>query len=82
MERSNLNWRVRSAHLAGKSLTCAKCIRWFKAKFAICVAFYNIIRPHKTLSRGEYREFRPKTPAMVADITFHVWTIKDIIGIK
>ena len=82
VERSNLNWRVWDAHLARKALTFAKRICWLKAKFAICVAFYNFIRPHETLSRGEDRRFRPKTPAMAAGITSHVWTIKDLIGYK
>ena len=72
VERSNLNWRLWDAHLVRKSLTFAKCIRWLKAKFAICVAFYNSIRSHETLSRGEDRKFRPKTPAMAAGITSHI----------
>lgn len=54
----------------------AKSFRWLKAKFAICVAFYNFIRPHETLSRGKDRIFRPKTPAMAAGITTHQWSIK------
>ncbi|HDH05472.1 MAG TPA: hypothetical protein ENH01_07150 [Nitrospirae bacterium] len=40
------------------------------------------IRPHETLSRGEDRIFRPKTPAMVAGITNHPWTINELLGYK
>ena len=82
VERSNLNWRLWDAHLIRKSLTFAKSIRWLRAKFAICVAFYNFIRPHETLSRGNDRKFRPKTPSMAAGITYHIWTIKELIGYK
>jgi len=80
VERSNLNWRMWDAHLTRKSLMFAKSIRWLKAKFAICVGFYNLIRPHETLSRGDDRVFRPKTPAMAAEITDQRWTIKELLA--
>jgi IS1 family transposase len=51
VERSNLNWRMWDAYLTRKSLMFAKSFRWLKSKFAICVGFYNFIRPHETLSR-------------------------------
>ena len=82
VERSNLNWRLWDAHLIRKSLTFAKSVRWLRAKFAICVAFYNFLRPHETLSRGKDRKFRPKTPAMAAGITYHIWTTKELVGYK
>jgi MFS superfamily sulfate permease-like transporter len=80
VERSNLNWRIWDAHLTRKSIMFAKSFRWLKAKFAICVGFYNFIRPHETLSRGEDRVFRAKTPAMAAGITDHQWTIKELLA--
>jgi len=80
VERSNLNWRTWDAHLTRKSLTFAKSLRWLKAKFAICVGFYNFIRPHETLSRGNDRVFRAKTPSMTAGITDHLWTIKELLA--
>lgn len=79
VERSNLNWRMWDAHLTRKSLMFAKSLRWLKAKFAICVGFYNFIRPHETLSRGADSIFRPRTPAMAAGITDHQWTIKSLL---
>ncbi len=82
VERSNLNWRLWDAHLTRKCLTFAKAIRWLKAKFSICVAFYNFIRPHETLSRAEDRTFKPKTPAMAANITNQLWSINDLLGHK
>jgi hypothetical protein len=82
VERSNLNWRLWDAHLTRKTLNFAKSFRWLKAKFSICVAFYNFIRPHETLSRGEDKVFRPKTPAMAADITTHLWSIKELLNTR
>ena len=82
VERSNLNWRLWDAHLTRKSLTFPKAIEWLKAKFSICVAFYNFIRPHETLSRAADRTFKPKTPAMAAKITNQLWSTKDLLGYK
>lgn len=80
VERSNLDWRLWDAHLAHKAPTVARSMRWLKAKFAICVACYNLIRPHETLSRGEDRVFRPKTPAMAASVTDHRWTFFELLA--
>jgi hypothetical protein len=82
VERSNLDWRLWDAHLTRKSPTAAKSIDWLKAKFAICIAFYNFVRPHESLSRGIDRKFRPTTPAMAANITDHVWTGYHILNYK
>jgi hypothetical protein len=80
IERSNLDWRLWDAHLARKAPTAARSIRWLKAKFAICVACYNFIRPHETLSRGEDRVFRPTTPTMAAKVTDHPWTFDELLA--
>ena len=79
IERSNLDLRLWDAHLVRKASTFAKSLRWLRAKFAIVVASYNFIRPHETLSRGADRVFRPKTPAMAADVTDHLWTFKELL---
>jgi IS1 family transposase len=80
IERSNLDWRLWDAHLTRKSPTAARSIRWLRAKFAICVACYNLIRPHETLSRGLDRIFRAKTPAMAAKVADHPWTFTELLA--
>jgi len=80
-ERTNLDWRLWDAHLARKALTFARSQRWLKAKFAICVAVYNFVRPHGTLSRGEDRIFSPKTPAMAAGVTDRPWKVIDLLAL-
>jgi IS1 family transposase len=82
VERTNLNWRLWDAHLTRKSLTYAKAFRWLKAKFSICIAFYNLIRPHETLSRSKDRTFIPRTPAMAAKITDHLWSTNDLLSYR
>ncbi len=63
-------------------LMYAKAIRWFKAKFSICVAFYNFIHPYETPSRTDDRRFLPKTPAMAAGVTNHQWTVRELLACK
>lgn len=79
VERSNGSWRLWDAHLVRKSLTFARSVRWLAAKFAICVLFYNLVRPHETLSRGADRVFRPTTPGMAAGIAARPWTILELL---
>jgi hypothetical protein len=80
IERTNLDWRLRDVYQARKAPTVARSMRWLKAKFAICGACYNLIRPHETLSRGEDRIFRPMTPAMRASVVDHQWTFSELLA--
>ena len=80
IERSNLDWRLWDAHLSRKAPTVARSMRWLEAKFAICEACYNLIRPHETLSRGKDRIFRLKTPAMAASVVDHLWTFSELLA--
>jgi transposase InsO family protein len=77
-ERPNGLWRLWDAHLTRKSPLFAKSIRWLKAKLAICVATYNLIRPHGTLG-GKKAFGKPATPAMAAKITDQPWKFRDIL---
>jgi IS1 family transposase len=80
IEGSNLDRRLWDAHLTRKTPTVARSMRWLKAKFAICVASYNLIRPHERLSRGEDLIFRPKTPVMAANVADHPWTFSEFLA--
>jgi hypothetical protein len=44
--------------------------------FAIALYFmhYNFVRPHKTLAYPY-----PRTPAIAAGLTDHIWTIEEIV---
>jgi IS1 family transposase len=80
IERSNLDWRLWDAHLVRKAPTVARSMQWLKAKFAICVASYDFIRPHESLSRRKDRTFHATTPAMAAKITDHPWTYDELLA--
>ena len=79
VERTNLDWRLWDAHLTRKGLTFARALRWLRAKFALTVAVYGLVRPHETLSRGQDRIFRPTTPIMAATVTEHPWSVLELI---
>ena len=38
--------------------------------------YYNFARTHKTLDNTY-----PRTPAMAAGITTHIWTVNEIVGL-
>ena len=81
VERSNATMRQMDAHLRRKSLTFAKSMRWLKAKFALIVAWYNLVRPHMTLSRNADRTTTLRTPAMAADILDHPWRPDELMAL-
>lgn len=45
----------------------------------LCSLLY-LIRPHESLSRGNDRIFRPKTPAMAAKVVDHRWTFSELLA--
>ena len=80
VERVNGILRQLDAHLRRKTLTFAKTKEWFEAKMSLCVANYNFIRPHGTLSRNADRTSTPRTPAMQAGVLDRVWEWKDVLA--
>lgn len=52
----------------------SKKIENLEYAIALHFMYYNFARPHKTLTNPY-----PKTPAMVAGISNHVWTVKEIV---
>ena len=46
-------------------------------------AYYNLIRPHKSLrlpmADALPQKWRPQTPAMAAHLTDHIWTVKELL---
>jgi len=46
-------------------------------------SYYNLIRPHKSLclpvQNGLPQTWSPRTPAMAAGLTDHIWTNKELL---
>jgi len=53
-----------------------QCANWGSVSFQIGM-HYNFARPHKSLANPY-----PRTPAMAARLTDHVWSIEEIVELK
>jgi hypothetical protein len=71
IERQNLTVRMSMRRMT--RLTNAFSKKWLNLKWAYALQFahYNFCRPHTSLEKS--------TPAMVAGIAKHVWSIQELI---
>jgi hypothetical protein len=84
VERTNLTSRQMNGRLVRKTLSFSKELRFLKAASALEDALYNFTRPLKTLrmkieNPSSALRWRPRTPAMAAGLTNHVWTVKQLL---
>jgi IS1 family transposase len=82
--------RVSTSYIERQNLTMRMCMRRFtrltnafskkveNLEYAVALHFmyYNFARPHRTLSNPY-----PKTPAMAAGLTNHIWTVAEIVAL-
>ncbi|MFC1956301.1 IS1 family transposase [Chloroflexota bacterium] len=73
-ERQNLTMRMNMRRFTRLTNAFSKKIENHIYAIALYFMHYNFVRPHKTLSKPY-----PKTPAMAAGVTNHVWTAEDIV---
>jgi hypothetical protein len=82
VERTNLTSRQMNGRLVRKTLSFSKELALLKAASAWEDAAYNLTRPVKTLRvevEADDRRYEPRTPAMAAGLTDHIWTIKELL---
>lgn len=82
VERTNLTSRQMNGRLVRKTLSFSKELEMLKASSVWEDAVYNLTREVKTLRvevEEEERRFQPRTPAMAAELTDHIWTIKELL---
>jgi IS1 family transposase len=89
LERLNLTFRQALAPLVRKTLSFCKIRSHLEQQVCFFQAFYNMARPHRSLReklpiRAELfeRQWRPRTPAMAAGLTDHVWTFRELLTVK
>jgi IS1 family transposase len=89
LERLNLTFRQALAPLARKSLNFCKNRSHLHQHVCFFQAFYNVARPHRSLRDHIAphadlfeRQWKPKTPAMAAGLTDHVWTFRERLTVK
>ena len=78
LERGQLNGR-----LTRKTLALSKSLEMYRASTAWGEAVHDLVRPLEAL-RGEVfddpnRHWKPRTPAMAAGLTDHIWTVEDLL---
>ncbi|GAB4542539.1 MAG: hypothetical protein Kow0063_34640 [Anaerolineae bacterium] len=82
-ERSNLTSRLFNARQGRKTLAFSKDEAAYRAAATWEDGYYNLVRPHKSLrlpaTDGSSRKWPPRTPAIAAELTDHIWTVKELL---
>jgi hypothetical protein len=83
IERTHLTMRLFNSRLTRKTLGFSKRVQMFRASAAWDDLIYNFARPVKSLRveihHDPQRRWQPRTPAMAAGITEHIWTVKELL---
>ena len=83
IERTHLTMRHFNSRLTRKTLAFSKELAMHKAAAAWEDLVYNFARPVKTLRvevfDDPHRRWLPRTPAMAAGLTDHIWTVKELL---
>jgi hypothetical protein len=83
IERTHLTMRLFNSRLARKTLGFSKALGMYRASAAWEDLVYNFARPLKTLRveihNDPKRRWKPRTPAMAAGLTDHIWTVKELL---
>ena len=83
IERTHLTMRLFNGRLTRKTLAFSKSLAMYRASAAWEDLVYNLARPLKTLpvevTNDPHRRWRPRSPAMAAGLTDHIWTVKELL---
>lgn len=83
VERTHLTMRLFNGRLTRRTLGFSKSVALYRASAAWEDAIYNLVRPLKTLrvkvDGDANRRWKPRTPAMAAGLTDHIWTVKELL---
>ncbi len=83
IERSNLTSRLFNGRQVRKTLAFSKDIQAYCNSAVWEDSYYNLVRPHKSLrlpvQDGSPHKWSPRTPAMAAKLTDHIWTVKELL---
>jgi len=83
IERSNLTSRLFNGRQVRKTLAFSKNVDCYRAAATWEDCYYNLVKPHKSLrlrvTDVPGHKWKPRTPAIVASLTDHVWTVKELL---
>jgi IS1 family transposase len=90
VERLNLSLRQRVAAIRRRSATSCKSETGLTQPLSLFQVYHNFFLPHASLrlplaeavathGTGSAKVWHPRTPAMAAGLTDHVWTLKEVL---
>jgi hypothetical protein len=83
IERTHLTMRLFNGRLVRKTLAFSKLLEMYRASAVWDDLIYNLVRPLKTLRQqvadDSTRRWKPRTPAMAARLSDHIWTVKELL---
>ena len=86
IERDNLTLRQELRRLTRKTLGFSKNRRELQHALDFIDAHDNFVKPHGALrlksASDEHRQWMPRTPAMTAGISDHLWTLEELLCYK
>lgn len=84
IERYNLTMRMGISKLVRKTLCFSKCKNMLDNHLDIYQCYYNVIKPHSTLTLETIDGFKKtvRTPCMAEGITDKPWTWKELFMFK
>jgi len=83
VERTNLTSRQMNGRLVRKTLSFSKKVEMLEAASSWEDGIYNMTRSVKTLAlevNDGVRRRIPRTPAMVAGLTDHIWSVEELLA--
>jgi hypothetical protein len=90
IERMNLNLRQHVAAIGRRTSTLCKGEAGLRQQLTLYHTYYNFCLAHASLRQalpqplptngsGSAKVWRPRTPAMAAGLTDHVWTLREVL---
>ena len=90
VERLNLSLRQRVAAMGRRSATPCKSEDGLGQQLVLFQVYHNFVLPHSSLRQalpqpeptngtGSAKLWQPRTPAMAAGLTDHVWTLREVL---
>jgi hypothetical protein len=77
VERHNGTSRLRNQRKVRKTLAFAKATRYHGWMSGLAVGLYNFCRPHNNLKIKPETRMIPRSPALAAGLTDHIWSTRE-----
>jgi IS1 family transposase/transposase-like protein len=93
VERENLALRQHNRRLTRKTNAFSQELPWLEKQLWLSLAYTHLVLPHDSLGQalpmveptrgtGSPRRWQPRTPAMAAGLTDHVWTTDELLSYR